>query len=86
MRLQRISDRGDNTHRGKAFMVLVCKDEAELDAMQEQLNKVYGWGNQCSFCTDDGNDMSWFVCTDGGDNSDLAYFKDAYKKAKKAIK
>ena len=83
MRMERVSDNGDNLHRGRAFMVLTCKDEQELDLMIDQLNNVHGYKDECSLCTDDGNDMSWFI---DSDKCSLVDFKLCYKEAKQALK
>lgn len=65
-------------------MVLVCKDEAELDQMMNIINNQMGWKADCSFCSDDGNDISWFIdSTSGG--AEIDFFKADYKAAKKQL-
>ncbi len=78
MRLSRISD-NYKVHRGDVCMQLVCKDEVELQSMMDELNKR--WYTECSLCSDDGNDMTWYVTT-----CTLDFFKMDYKEVKAQLK
>ena len=85
MKMQRVGDNGDNLHRGRAFMVLTCKDDQELEFMMDRLNNVHRYKDECSLCSDDGADMSWFIdSTFSG--TDLTIFMQCYRESKEALK
>ncbi len=83
MRLERVAAY-DNSIRGKAFMVLTCKDESQLDRVVNHLNKDFRreWGTVYEEGDKEGQmQTQYIVC-----NEELDWFKEEYKAAKKAEK
>lgn len=89
MKLTRLSDFGDNNHRGKAYIAISCPSEQQLDKVVAMLNDK-GWKDEWSTVYEEGDydtmETFYLVDSTGGKLSDLTAFKADWKEIKKACK